>query len=185
MLEYIEHPDNNKKSYPDKETVIYYSQGKYYNVNPKHVHLTWKICWGKSHIATKFKYIDPNYYNNKRANNSENTKRNSWGTTNTNTNDETNQQITQYNAEEIQQSRTQNEEQSQVTAPQLLTVSIINEPDNYYNNCLFLKPSYKWWRWKMSITSSPTKEVHTKITHARHQQQTNWWNEFHYKHGTK
>ena len=58
------------------------------------------------------------------ANDYNNTKTNKRGNTNPNSNAENNQQNPLVKNEEIKQSGTQNEEQSQVTATQSLTISI-------------------------------------------------------------
>ena len=44
MVDYREYPYISNKVHPDIETGVGFSQGKYYNVNPKNVHLTCKIC---------------------------------------------------------------------------------------------------------------------------------------------
>ena len=44
MVDYREYPDESKTVSLYIETGVDFSQGKYYNVNPKNVHLTCKIC---------------------------------------------------------------------------------------------------------------------------------------------
>ena len=65
LVDYREYLDKSKKVYPYIKTGVYFSQVKYYNLNPKHVHLTCKICWGKGHIANECKDKYPNYYKKK------------------------------------------------------------------------------------------------------------------------
>ena len=123
LTDYRQYLDKSKKFYTDVETVVAFIPVKYYNLNPKHFHLTCKNCVVKGHIDDNCEYKGLIYYMNKRENDSENTKSENRGTTNANINSETNQQITPGDNEEIEQSIAQNEKQSQVTSTQFLTVS--------------------------------------------------------------
>ena len=99
IMDYIDHLDKSNKVSTVVETGVYSSQGKYYNVNPKHVHLTCKIRGGKYHVATNCKDKDASYYKNNRSNNSGNNKSNKIFTTNYNINTENNKYIPQGNDE--------------------------------------------------------------------------------------
>ena len=84
---------------PAVETGVALRQEEYYNMNHRHDHLTCKVYGGKDHIATDWKYKDPNYYRNKRSKYPNNPKMKNRDNTNTHNSADNNQQQTQGNYE--------------------------------------------------------------------------------------
>ena len=66
MIDYQEYPNKGNNVSPAVRIGVAFRQGKYYNVNPIHVHITCKICGGKGYIDTDCKDKDHNYYKKKR-----------------------------------------------------------------------------------------------------------------------
>ena len=82
LINYREYTQKAKKESLAMDAGVAFTQGKYYNVNPKHVHLTCNCCKKKGHITPDCPDKDPNYYNRNRNRQPYNNSNNN--TTNTN-----------------------------------------------------------------------------------------------------